>query len=506
MYTSAHPHTSEHRLTEENLLNLSLQNRTSPLSGAPSVLSQTSSLSPSQRLIIAKRAVFDIEAKLLDLARDRHCEEHHRCEIHRILETNGFRSATSAKHIYYQRNEGETTEFKNALYWKGQRTYLEDAHRFYNELRDAKEWVYDTMRALERLGPKGRQALAEEEELYITDQNLVRFRGERQPKPNVETPTYWKSKLQDLRDRYRDIKRQTAPPPPLVKPEQAKEWVCNILKALEDIGDEKNLALKNSDLYIAGENDVCFRDGDAEPHQDDTAYWMAQLQHLGESYVSESRMHKVGPNPHPVTLEQAKKSVFNIMWALKLKPEGRRILEDDDLYIAGWNDVRCRHHQPKIRNSKIWLDRLKYFNDRYHDVSRWESRRRNGQILVYNEIQKLLGVQGRNGLRLLLDDELYFDIPTESIRYRGENGYDTRYQGREPPDLDDPAYWEKKLQDFKAKNEEARCERPLPYNLSPTEIEEIEEIEEAKKAYKSSNERVHEEGKIESWLDSLRCE
>ncbi|KAJ4321984.1 hypothetical protein N0V84_005031 [Fusarium piperis] len=198
------------------------------------------------------------------------------------------------------------------------------------------------------------------------------------------------------------------------------------------------------------------------------------------------------------------------MWALQLKPEGRRVLQDDELYIAGWNDVQCRDDHRNLQDPAYWSDRLEYFNNRHDDISRWDSRRRDGQARVYNEIQRLVWDHGYGGLRLLLDDELYFDMATDTIRYRGEDGYDARYQDHERPDLEDPAYWDKRLQDFRAKNEQAKHESLSTLIFTPAELDELDEIEKAKEAYKSQLldggiETANQmEGRIKLWADSLQ--
>ncbi|RMJ05264.1 hypothetical protein CDV36_014068 [Fusarium kuroshium] len=354
-------------------------------------------------------------------------------------------------------------------------------------LENAKRPVVDAIKSLWDLVCNSRheehhrrriREILKTDELRITRTRHSAIEEKKGRKPDLEDPMYWKAKLQELRAKYADIKRQTPPPPPLVQPDQAKEWVYNIIKALEIIGDENTWALRNSNLYIAGENDVRYGSGDPEP---DPASWMAEVQRLGECYALESRRDETRPAQAPVTLEEAKELVFNAMWALELNPEGRRVLQDDEFYIAGWNDVRCRDHH-RI-DPAYWMDRLKYFNDKRDDIWRWDSRRSDGQARVFNEIQRLIWDHGRSGLLFLLRDELYFDMAAESICYRGDNGYDARYQGRKPPDLEDPAYWDRRLQDFKAKNEQAGRKSPSNCIFTFAELDELEEIEKAKKAH-----------------------
>ncbi|RTE68530.1 hypothetical protein BHE90_017092 [Fusarium euwallaceae] len=101
-------------------------------------------------------------------------------------------------------------------------------------------------------------------------------------------------------------------------------------------------------------------------------------------------------------------------------------------------------------------------------------------------------------------------MAAESICYRGDNGYDARYQGREPPDLEDPAYWDRRLQDFKAKTEQARRTSPSNCVFTFAELDELEGIEKAKKAHRAqlvddefgTGNRI-EEG-IQQWVDSLQ--
>lgn len=498
-------------LTEENLSKL--QRRLLSPSPTPSLSSRSPlpSPSPSARLENAKRLVVDAARSLWDLVRNRFHEEHHRLRVREILRTDELR-ITTAGHVRGVRNDSNTPtpDLENPEYWETKRKYFQDIHRFYTELKDAKDWVYDTMRALERLGHQGRQAVREEGELFIAGQNVVCYRGTREPKPDLEDPMYWKAKLHELRAKYADIKRQTPRPPPLVQPDQAKEWVYHIVRALEDGGDENKWALRSSNLYIAGENDVRYRGGGPEPDLDDPAYWMAEAQHLGECYDLKFGLDESRPAQEPVTLEQAKKLVFDAMWALKLNPEGRRVLQDDEFYIAGWNDVRCRDRDRNLVDPVYWVDRLGYFNNKRDDISRWDSRRRGGEALVYNEIQRLVWEYGRSGLCFLLGDELYVDMATHAIYYRGDNGYDVRYQGREPPDLEDPAYWDRRLQDFKAKNEQARRNSLPKHVFTFMELDELDELEKAKKAHKSqlrddeigTAKRIKEG--IQQWVDSLQ--
>ncbi|KAI3329479.1 hypothetical protein F4824DRAFT_384157 [Ustulina deusta] len=74
--------------------------------------------------------------------------------------------------------------------------------------------------------------------------------------------------------------------------------------------------------------------------------------------------------PPAVRLEEAKKSVLFYMRGLYncFGAEGRRILRNDELYIAGQNDVRFRDsgsHLHDMDNPDYWEEKERFFHEKY---------------------------------------------------------------------------------------------------------------------------------------------
>ncbi|KAI1424857.1 hypothetical protein F5Y12DRAFT_428034 [Xylaria sp. FL1777] len=73
-----------------------------------------------------------------------------------------------------------------------------------------------------------------------------------------------------------------------------------------------------------------------------------------------------------VRLQQAKESVYSYMYRLcGLGVEGRRILRNDELYIAGQHDVRFRDggsHAKDVDNPDYWEAKLQFFREKYEPL------------------------------------------------------------------------------------------------------------------------------------------
>ncbi|KAI0432723.1 hypothetical protein F5Y09DRAFT_339458 [Xylaria sp. FL1042] len=76
--------------------------------------------------------------------------------------------------------------------------------------------------------------------------------------------------------------------------------------------------------------------------------------------------------PFIVRLQQAKESAYLYMYGLRgLGPEGRRILRDDELYIAGRFDIRFRdrgRHTQDIDNLDFWEAKAVFFREKFQPL------------------------------------------------------------------------------------------------------------------------------------------
>ena len=143
---------------------------------------------------------------------------------------------------------------------------------------------------------------------------------------------------------------------------RAKRCVREFLQSLEGIGAVGERILQSESLYIDNGNNVRLRgEDDLSPHSCDAAFWESSLRRLEKQYGS------------ILTIERVKGSVFAVMSALS--QENRQILEQDELYIAGQNDVRQRGNDVEhdLGDVEYWERKYTYFEEQL-----FQARQRKG--------------------------------------------------------------------------------------------------------------------------------
>lgn len=67
-------------------------------------------------------------------------------------------------------------------------------------------------------------------------------------------------------------------------------------------------------------------------------------------------------------MKAAKATLFDILCLEFFEKEGRKILEEDDVYISGIYDISYRRGigpQPNLRDPQYWADKISYFYSHY---------------------------------------------------------------------------------------------------------------------------------------------
>ncbi|TRX98420.1 hypothetical protein FHL15_000494 [Xylaria flabelliformis] len=188
---------------------------------------------------------------------------------------------------------------------------------------DAYRGVYERMTDLWHVGGKGRE-LVRNDELRIVGRYDVRYRRSRGPKPDLKDPSYWEAKWAYFTDEYISLARDA-------------QHSSQILAQLA-----------SSPGHLPN---PCPSSGVRSP--------------------TPSSVESLGPSPELVQAEElrkAKKTLYDVISCQFYQEEGRKILEDDDVYIAGENDVRYKHTvgpEPDLQNPRYWLDKAKYFYNQF---------------------------------------------------------------------------------------------------------------------------------------------
>ncbi|KAK0627076.1 hypothetical protein B0T14DRAFT_493274 [Immersiella caudata] len=448
------------QLTEERLKGLQRA-----LAASPSAVSSTSSITSRQNETPdsteeAKQSALHVLSKLRRLSKDIDNKASLREFFNAICCLRDIRKADS----------------HSAEFWNAKRAEFEKVYDHVTDLREKKCRIYLTWRAIERLGDEGRKTLREEDELVISHGVVNHRDGSTDLK-------YWESKLQALRSQYTLLKRRsTLRFPSLITPENAKRWISDLQAALKRDRGEDSWALKYS--Y------------DPDPNEVD------QARQLGQSYtVIKNKERRQHPPPPDVGLEQAMQMVFDVMFALALDPEGCRILEEDELRIIGWNTLN--RIDGRQHDTAYWIEKLRYFEDRYNEITLWNSELEALKTKVQNALGRLREL-GDIGLLAATSSDHYLD-EQYNLRYRGDDHYDSRYQGRERPDLRDPQYWELQLRHIEQKYEHAN------QSLAPKDLtaEELEEVSLMKQEYGTCLEEprlTQPEALVRAWVSQLTAE
>ncbi|KAI1744570.1 hypothetical protein F4680DRAFT_468501 [Xylaria scruposa] len=205
---------------------------------------------------------------------------------------------------------------------------------------DAYRGVYERMAALWQLGGEGRE-IVKNDELRIVDKYDVRYRRSRGPKPNLKDPSYWEAKWAYFTDRYISLARDP-------------HYSSQILSQLTSTPVDLPIPSPSS----------------------------------GALSPTPSRVESLRPSPELVRAEElkaAKETLYDILSSDFFQKEGRKILEDDDVYIAGRNDVRYKHNvgpEPDLQDPKYWSDKIKYFYDYFLSSLPQEERDTMGQPII----------------------------------------------------------------------------------------------------------------------------
>ncbi|KAI8950417.1 hypothetical protein F4801DRAFT_345361 [Xylaria longipes] len=209
----------------------------------------------------------------------------------------------------------------------------------YFRWHDAYRGVYERMAALWNLGGEGRE-IVKNDELRIMGRYDVRYRRSRGPKPNLEDPKYWEGKWEYFTDKYISLLR-------------GSQHSSQVLS---------ELTLDRWNIPVPGPSSCVL------------------------SSIS-SRLESLQPTSESIRAEEiktAKESLYNILTLEFFHEEGRKILEDDDVYIAGIFDVRYRHKvgpEPNLQDPQYWLDKIAYFYGHYLN-SRPEEERNFARRLI----------------------------------------------------------------------------------------------------------------------------
>ncbi|KAI1108713.1 hypothetical protein F5Y14DRAFT_459178 [Nemania sp. NC0429] len=188
----------------------------------------------------------------------------------------------------------------------------------YSRWNLATQGVYDRMTALWNLGSEGRE-IVKNDELRVVGIHDVRHRRSRSPKPNLQDPSYWEAKW---------------------------EYFTEKLVSLLAKRDDLNLDEDRMGLPIPGqESDVL----SAEP-----------------SPVKSLRPNSVSRRASAI--EKVKEKMYETLTTYFYRYEGQDVLENDEVYVAGENDIRYRENirpQPNLDDPRYWEAKNAYFDTIY---------------------------------------------------------------------------------------------------------------------------------------------
>ncbi|KAI0405486.1 hypothetical protein F4802DRAFT_614629 [Xylaria palmicola] len=193
----------------------------------------------------------------------------------------------------------------------------------YSRWRVAYRGVYERMAALWRLGGEGREII-KNDELRIMSIYNVRYRRSRGPKPNLQDPSYWEARWQYFTEKYISL---------LQKPEH----------------NPKLLSELTSDPYTIP----------------------APGSSLSARTPVPSLTRSLRPSPESakaIVVKITKGILYKVISHDYFKNEGRHVLENDDIYIAGKKDIRYKPvfgPEPDLKRNSYWVDKLNYFLSEY---------------------------------------------------------------------------------------------------------------------------------------------
>ncbi|RYC62084.1 hypothetical protein CHU98_g4136 [Xylaria longipes] len=423
-------------MTEENLKRLqNIQNENPPSESLTS-----SDFLPIDKLEKEKRRVYNFLWSLREIG----------AEGDRIRDAVDVYIA-DRQEVRYRGNVIPEPDLEDSSFWEAKLLYLLQTYGPGIKLTRARRSVCHYMTLLRKFGREGRKILAGYE-LYLAGKDDVRYRGNADPKPNLQDPAYWDAQREYLQSKYRPMWQARCPPLPPIshrslnteeKEKYAEQqklieennstdflWhdayrgVYERMAALWNLGGEGREIVKIDELRIMGRYDVRYRRSRGpKPNLEDPKYWEGKWEYFTDKYISllrgsqhssqvlseltldrwnipvpgpsssvlspiSSRLESLQPTSESIRAEEiktAKESLYNILALEFFQKEGRKILEDDDVYIAGIFDVRYRHTvgpEPNLQDPQYWLDKIAYFYGHYLNSRPEEERSSTRRLII----------------------------------------------------------------------------------------------------------------------------
>ncbi|KAI0187990.1 hypothetical protein EV127DRAFT_409896 [Xylaria flabelliformis] len=187
--------------------------------------------------------------------------------------------------------------------------------------------VYERMAALWHVGGEGRE-IVRNDELRIVDKYDVRYRRSRGPKPDLKDPSYWEAKWEYFTDKCISLARD---------PRTVLEHSSQVLAQLTTTPEDLPVPCPSSGV-------------------------LSPTPSRGESLQLNEELFRAEE------VAAAKETLYDILSCSFFQNEGRNILEDDDIYIAGTNDIRYKHSvgpEPDLQDPQYWSDKIDYFYDHF---------------------------------------------------------------------------------------------------------------------------------------------
>ncbi|KAJ8132746.1 hypothetical protein O1611_g876 [Lasiodiplodia mahajangana] len=433
-----------------------------------------------------KRAKYDVWGFLCRLSRIG-SEANRICAIEDVY-------VTGTASVGYRGNAVPAPDVQDPGFWQTKLQDLEAKYRRTLDFKGTKRSVYLRMRQMNRYGREGYDFLAGYE-LYIAGDKDIRYRGNRNPEPNLQDVTYWKEQRDYLESKYWKVqhawhkrRRQESgiPEAPTLNTEEKEEMAST--ERREDYISNWPKREKEIELWVDNTQDT--GDGLSEPCSP-VFHGLSDLASLDGIEGSVGR--PVGINTRTGRSRLARLSVYDRMVALwDLGGEGREIIKNDELHVAGRFDIcykRDRIPRPNLQDPTYWEAKLEYFTgklvsllrDRYKEddssLSPWvcfddedrdrlpipsrasdvsssafsiipDPRPSPASVRAFEVLEEQRYLYGilkedffeNEGRQILENDEIYIAGPYD-VRYRWKSG--------PMPDLQDPKYWRQKKEYFR---------------------------------------------------------
>ncbi|KAI0874080.1 hypothetical protein GGS24DRAFT_501099 [Hypoxylon argillaceum] len=409
-------------------------------------------------------------------------------EASRICKTLDVYMASTVS-VRYRGNAVPEPDLQDPSFWKAQLKDLEAKYKPIVDLKGAKRDVYGKLWELQYFcGSKGRRILADYE-LCITSQWDVGYRGNRNPEPDLEDVTYWQGHYQYLQSKWLEIRAYKNPPQPsptthstnteekeeLAKMERTREYLFTWRQRKEAI-----------ELWVDSTQDT----GDIFPEPCSPVFHaqsdIASLDGIEDSVGRPAEITRTG------RWRLARISVYDRMVALwDLGGEGREIVKNDELHVAGLFDFRYkrdRSPRPNLQDPRYWEAKLEHLTDKLVSLLRARYAEDDSTLLpwlgLYDEDRDALPVPSltsdvpSTAFSMIpnrrpspasvatfeitdIKKRLYENLTNDFFQNEGrqilENdeiyiarAYDVRYRHKSGPvpDLQDPEFWRQKTDYF----------------------------------------------------------